>query len=93
MSWCAVARSSTTRPTKPPILDSGPQFLAEEVAETRGLEYSAFMPSNVIKRKIRPQQVLDELGIALMTAPQITEPSFGLTWNDGVVLCSGDAFT
>lgn len=38
-------------------------------------------------------QVLDELGMALLTTSQETEPSFGLTWDEGIILCSGLADT
>ncbi len=39
------------------------------------------------------RRVLDELGVPLLTASQDTEPSFGLTWDEGVILCSGLADT
>lgn len=39
------------------------------------------------------RQVLDEISIPLLGASQETEPSFGLTWDEGVVLCSGLADT
>ncbi len=39
------------------------------------------------------RQVLDERGIALLTSSQKTEPSFGLTWDEGIILCSGLANT
>ncbi len=39
------------------------------------------------------RQVLEEMGIPLLTASQETEPSFGLTWDEGVILCSGLADT
>ena len=32
------------------------------------------------------RQVLDELGITLLTSAQTTEPSFGLSWDEGVIL-------
>ena len=35
------------------------------------------------------RRVFDEMGIALLTSPRISEPSFGLTWDEGVILCSG----
>jgi hypothetical protein len=38
-------------------------------------------------------QVLDELGIALLPSSQATEPRFGLTWDEGIILCSGQADT
>lgn len=34
-------------------------------------------------------QVLDELGMALISTPQMTEPSPGLVWEEGIVLSSG----
>lgn len=39
------------------------------------------------------QQVLDELGVALLPSPQTTEPAFGLTWDTGIILCSGTVDT
>lgn len=39
------------------------------------------------------KQVLDEIGIPLLTASQATEPRFGLSWDEGVILCSGLADT
>ncbi len=35
------------------------------------------------------RQILDEMGIALLSPSQETEPSFGLTWDEGIILCSG----
>jgi len=34
-------------------------------------------------------QVLDEMGISLLPTSQETEPSFGLMWDEGIILCSG----
>lgn len=34
-------------------------------------------------------RVLDEIGMPLLVAPQTTEPAFNLSWDEGVVLCSG----
>lgn len=39
------------------------------------------------------RQVLDEIGIALLTSPQTSEPAFGLSWEEGIILCSGLAAT
>jgi protein-tyrosine-phosphatase len=39
------------------------------------------------------RQVLDETGIALLSTSQETEPTFGLVWNEGIILCSGLAAT
>jgi protein-tyrosine-phosphatase len=39
------------------------------------------------------RQVFDEMGIPLLESPQISEPSFGLSWDEGVILCSGMADT
>jgi hypothetical protein len=35
------------------------------------------------------RQVLDEMGILLLPSSQETEPSFGLRWDEGIILCSG----
>jgi len=35
------------------------------------------------------RQALGELGIPLLISAQTTEPSFGLSWDEGVILCSG----
>jgi hypothetical protein len=35
------------------------------------------------------RQVLDEMGIALLAPSQEVEPTFGLTWDEGIILCSG----
>jgi hypothetical protein len=34
-------------------------------------------------------QVLDERGISLLSSPQLAEPSFDRSWDEGIVLCSG----
>jgi protein-tyrosine-phosphatase len=39
------------------------------------------------------RQALGELGIPLLISAQTTEPSFGLSWDEGVILCSGLADT
>ena len=39
------------------------------------------------------RQALGELGIPLLIPAQTTEPSFGLSWEEGVILCSGLADT
>jgi hypothetical protein len=35
------------------------------------------------------RQVLDEVQVPLLTVPQTAEPSSGLSWDEGIVLCSG----
>lgn len=35
------------------------------------------------------RHVLDEIHVPLLTSPQTAEPSFDLTWDEGIVLCSG----
>lgn len=37
------------------------------------------------------QNVLAEIGIPLNKTPQTTQPSFGLSWDQGVIMCSGMA--
>ncbi|GCE21281.1 hypothetical protein [Dictyobacter kobayashii] len=37
------------------------------------------------------RQVLSEAAVPLLSSPQTTEPSFALSWDEGVVLCSGAA--
>jgi protein-tyrosine-phosphatase len=39
------------------------------------------------------QRVLDEIGIPLFSSPQISEPAFGDTFDEVVILCSGEAAT
>lgn len=39
------------------------------------------------------RSVLMEINVPLLDAPQTTEPLFGLTWNEGIILCSGAADT
>ncbi|GHO47719.1 hypothetical protein [Ktedonospora formicarum] len=39
------------------------------------------------------RQVLGEVNIPLLTSSQTTEPNFGLSWDEGVILCSGLANT
>jgi protein-tyrosine-phosphatase len=39
------------------------------------------------------QRVLDEIGIPLLSSPQTSEPAFGHTFDEGVILCSGEAAT
>lgn len=35
------------------------------------------------------RQVLDEVHVPLLSTPQIAEPSFDRSWDEGIVLCSG----
>ena len=35
------------------------------------------------------RRVLEEVDIPLIETPQITEPSFGLRWDEAIILCSG----
>lgn len=37
------------------------------------------------------RQVLAEANIPLLLSPQIAESRFDLAWDEGIVLCSGDA--
>ena len=37
------------------------------------------------------RQVLDEIHLPLLLSPQTAEPSSGLFWDKGIVLCSGAA--
>ena len=37
------------------------------------------------------RQVLDEIHLPLLLSPRIAEPSSGLFWDKGIVLCSGAA--
>lgn len=39
------------------------------------------------------RRVLAESNIPLLMSPQTTEPSFGLHWDEGIILCSGSAST
>lgn len=39
------------------------------------------------------RRVLEESHISLLMSPQTTEPSFGLHWDEGIILCSGSAST
>ena len=39
--------------------------------------------------RVFARQVLEEIGIPLIESPQTTEPSFGLGWDEGIILCSG----
>jgi len=35
------------------------------------------------------RHVLDEVQVPLLSVPQTAEPSSGLSWDEGIVLCSG----
>ena len=39
------------------------------------------------------RQVLDEVGTELLPSSQEIEPTVGLTWDEGIILCSGLADT
>lgn len=39
------------------------------------------------------EQVLHEQGMPLISADRLIEPTFGMRWDEGVVLCSGAADT
>ena len=46
-------------------------------------------PTHGTQKLALTQQILEEIGIPLLASPQITEPSFGLRWDEGIILCSG----
>ena len=46
-------------------------------------------PSHSTQELALTQQILEEIGIPLLASPQIIEPSFGLRWDEGIILCSG----
>jgi protein-tyrosine-phosphatase len=39
------------------------------------------------------EQVLHEQGIALISPDSLIQPTFGMRWDEGIVLCSGAAET
>ncbi len=39
------------------------------------------------------EQVLREWGIALISPASLIQPTFGMRWDEGVILCSGAAKT
>ncbi len=43
--------------------------------------------------RILAEQVLHEQGIPLLASDHLIEPTFGMQWDEGIVLCSGAAET
>jgi len=46
-------------------------------------------PIQGMQEHVFARRVLEEIDIPLLESPQTTEPSFGLHWDEGIILCSG----
>ncbi len=46
-------------------------------------------PSQERQERVFARRSLEEIGIPFIESPQTTEPSFGLHWDEGIILCSG----
>ena len=61
-------------------------------AQTRALWDIWIAPGTFAAQDVaQVYQVLDEIHLPLLLSPQTAEPSFGLFWDEGIVLCSGAA--
>ncbi len=69
--------------------------MAESILSFRGHEKWDVWSSPVQNQQERTiaRIVLAEINIPLIETPQISEPSFGLSWDKGIILCSGMADT
>ena len=65
--------------------------MAESILKWRGHEQWDIWSTPLLEQQDRTlaRNVLAEISIPLVEAPQTTEPYFGLSWNKGVILCSG----
>lgn len=46
-------------------------------------------PTQDIQERVFARRSLEEVGIPFIESLQTTEPSFGLHWDEGIILCSG----
>lgn len=46
-------------------------------------------PAHNDQEKSKVLQVLQEQGIALLPEDRLIQPTFGLHWDEGIILCSG----
>lgn len=50
-------------------------------------------PTQDEQGQIMAKQVLQEQGIPLLSSEHVIQPTFGMRWDEGIVLCSGMADT
>jgi protein-tyrosine-phosphatase len=50
-------------------------------------------PTQDEQGRVLAEQVLHEQGIPLLASDHFIEPTFGMQWDEGIVLCSGAAET
>ena len=65
--------------------------MAESILTLRGHELWDVWSTPILEQQERTlaHNVLAEIGIPLVETPQTAKPDFGLSWDDGVILCSG----
>jgi len=50
-------------------------------------------PSDDEQGTILVEQILRERGVPLLSASQVIQPTFGMRWDEGIVLCRGGTDT
>jgi protein-tyrosine-phosphatase len=61
--------------------------LLEAVAGSRFETWST--PTQDVQGRSLVEEVLHEQGIALLSSDRLIQPTFGMRWDQGVILCSG----
>ena len=51
------------------------------------------MPTQDVQGRSLVEQILQEQGVARISSDRLIHPTYGMKWDDGIVLCSGAADT
>ena len=51
------------------------------------------MPTQDVQGRSLVEQILQERGVARISSDRLIHPTYGMKWDDGIVLCSGAADT
>ena len=46
-------------------------------------------PTQNIQEQVLIERLLQEQGVPLLASDHLTQPTFGLRWDEGIILCSG----
>ncbi len=74
---------------------SGRALLAASLLQsTAGNRFEIWSaPTQDIQEQTLIERLLQEQGIDLLASDHLTQPTFGLRWDEGIILCSGLAAT